>query len=130
MSLSTEFSLNDNGFLAEAFKGKLVPVLNESGGLGVKPEYLIVIRNKETDTAYRLKGIAFVSTYEFIQGSNGAYSWTLAESRAQNIATKVANKGIVDLSLWVPFNNPEPVKWKPPQDFLDHQEEKRKKRLR
>jgi len=129
MSVETHFNLKDNGFVAEAFEGEMIPGLDEGGGLGEKPEYLIVIRNQETNVAYRLKGIAFLSTYEYFQGVNGKagnYAWTEAHSRAQNIARKVEAKGVVDLTLWKPFTNPKRQIWTPPQAFLDCQERKKK----
>jgi len=129
MSVQNEFCLKENGFVAEAFEGDMIPVLDEGGGLGIKPEYLIVIRNIETNIAYRLTGIAFLSTYEYFQNTNSAvgnHRWTDAHGRAIKMACKVEEKGVVDLNLWKPFVNPEPQIWTPPKAFIEYQKEKKK----
>lgn len=94
------FSLNDNGFLAEAYNSESTLVLDETGGPAITPLYLIVIRNAESGVAYRLKGINFCSECIISKDSHVPYSWTNGKSRATFLADKVQKKGYVDLNLW------------------------------
>lgn len=59
-----------------------------------------MIRNNDSGTAFRLKGINFVSECILFTDGDSDYIWTDALGRAKKLAEKVQQKGIVDLSRW------------------------------
>ncbi|MFT7008996.1 MAG: hypothetical protein ACJAXJ_003544 [Colwellia sp.] len=99
MQTDTNFRLKENGFSAEIFISETTLVLNETGGLCCRPLYIVLIRNSESLTAYRLKNVSFFSQCYFNQDGN-SYIWSDAEAAAESLAAKVQVKGIVNMALW------------------------------
>jgi hypothetical protein len=106
MQLDKAFSLKENGFTAEIFNSESTLVLDETGGPAVTPLYLIIIRNIDTEIAYRLKGIYFCSECLLANDGSGKHNWTDAVGKAKSLAVKVQSKGVVDLNLWQPITAP------------------------